>query len=215
MNGRDIGERFIRAVEIGQRVFSDDGPKIPRKAAWIEFAHTHADKNGWGTEALAQERKAFWNAISKAPTARQISEAEETQSWLQFVENEDERVCLTMWAYCLATKSFFKDWCKEEGITYETGRRRKERAILRILLAFNCGISQHNEIEVSALLPDTPEISDKSDIIGEGATHWISEAGRPLACDFDSALGNFDWAEKQNERRRQREAKRRRQQEAA
>lgn len=205
MNGRDIGERFIRAVEISQRAFTSDGPKIPRKAAWIEFAHTQADKNGWGTEALAQERKAFWNAIGRTPTARQISEAEETQSWLQYVDDESERLCLVMWAYSQATKAFFKDWCKKQRIHPETGRRRKERAILRILLAFDCKVLQHNDIAVFDLLRDEPETGHNSDIIGEGATHWIGEQGKPMACDFDSDLGNFDWAQKQNERRRQRE----------
>lgn len=208
MTGRDIGERFIRAVEISQRAFASDGPKIPRKAAWIEFAPTHADKTGWGTEALAQERKAFWNAISNTPTARQIGEAEETQSWLRFIPDDRERECLVRWAHCQATKAFFKDWCKSAGIHPETGRRRKERAILRILISLSCGTLQHNEIDVSAMLPDDPETGHKSSIIGEGTTHWIADDGRPMACDFDSALGNFDWAEKQNERRRQREKKR-------
>lgn len=42
------------------------------------------------------------------------------------IDDESERRCLTAWAWCPARKGFFKNWCKEEGIHPETGRRRKE-----------------------------------------------------------------------------------------
>jgi hypothetical protein len=208
MTGRDIGERFIRAVEISLRSFASVGPKIPQRAAWIEYTHTQADKNGWGSERLAQERKEFLSNM-RVPTAREISEAEETQTWLSHVRCERERACLMAWARCMARKEHFKDWCKEIGIHPETGRRRKERAILRILLAFNSKALQNNDIDVSALLPDDPQIGDKSDNIAEDAPYWRTKDARPSVCDFDKTLERFDWAEAQNERRRQREAKRR------
>ncbi|NLS06263.1 hypothetical protein HGP14_23335 [Rhizobium sp. P32RR-XVIII] len=66
---------------------------------------------------------------------------------------------------------------------------------------------QHNEIDVFSLLPDDPEISDKDVIIAEGATHWRDAEAKPMACDFDTTLERFDWAEAQNARR-QREARR-------
>lgn len=213
ITGREIGERFIRAVEISMRSFSSVGPKVPRRAAWIEFQYTQADKNGWGAERLAEERKDFWSTL-RIPSAREISEAEETQQWLRFVENESERCCLTAWAWCLARKESFKDWCGRTGIHPETGRRRKERAIVRILLALSRKPLQHNEIDLHGLLPDEAEMSDKHVNIAEGVTHWRQEDARPMACDFDSALERFDWADKQNERRRQREAERRKRQAA-
>ncbi len=205
--GRDIGERFIRAVEISMMAFAAVGPRAPKRAAWIEYPHTQADKNGWGAERLAEERKDFWSTM-RTPSARDISEAEETQEWLLLVGNEGERRCLTAWAWCLARRKSFKDWCRAEGIHPETGRRRKERAILRILLEIVSKPLQHNEIDVSALLPDQPEISDKHAIIAEGATHWQDAEARPMACYFDTDLSRFDWADAQNERRRQRESRR-------
>ncbi|NLS03606.1 hypothetical protein HGP14_09570 [Rhizobium sp. P32RR-XVIII] len=187
--------------------FASVGPRVSSRAAWIEYPYTQADKNGWGAERLAEERKAFW-ATMRTPTARDITEAEETQGWLSHVPDESERRCLTAWAWCSARKRFFKDWCREEGIHPETGRRRKERAILRILLVIGCKPLQHNEIDINALLPDDPEISDKDVIIAEGATHWRDAEAKPTACDFDMTLERFDWAEAQNARRRQREARR-------
>ncbi|MEX2693688.1 hypothetical protein [Rhizobium mongolense] len=182
--------------------------QVPNRAAWIEYPYTQADKNGWGGALLSEERKDFWSTLSRIASAREISEAEETQTWLSYVDDESERRCLTAWAWCPARKGFFKNWCKEEGIHPETGRRRKERAILRILLALSRKPLQHNEIDLQGLLPDDPKISDKHVIIAEGATHWRAAEAKPMACDFDTDLAGFDWAAKQNERRRQRDRKR-------
>lgn len=206
MNGRDIGERFIRAVEISEGWYSDRPSSGSN--AWVAYPYTQADKNGWGTERLAEERKAFWNDMNRSPKPWEVTQAEETLSWLRLVDCEEERKCLLGWARCMASKHFFKDWCKERGIHPETGRRRKERAILRILLAFNCWVSQHNEIDVSGLLPDTPENGHIDVNIGEGARAWMSPETRPMACDFDTDVAGFNWAEKRNQIRRDRERKR-------
>lgn len=203
ITGREIGERFIRAVQIAERLYHVGHGQS--KAAWPLFVYTQADKNGWGTERLAAERQAFWNSINHAPKRWEISQAEETQSWLRFVDDESERLALVSWARCMASNEFFQDWCKRNGISRETGRRRKERAIIRIMIGLGCGVLYHNESAAIGMLQDPPEISDKSVNIGEGATHWIAEHARTLICDFDSDLGNFDWAAKQNERRRARE----------
>lgn len=208
MTGREIGERFIRAVQIIEGLYHV-GPGNTR-GAWVAVPYTQADKNGWGSERLADERRAFWNSINRAPRPWEITEAEETQGWLSLVPNKDERSALISWARCMALGAIFKDWCKQQGIHPETGRRRKERAILRILLAFSRKPLQHNENDLFSLLPDTPEISDKSVNIAEDApTSWMAENAKPMACDFDSELQDFSWAQKRNEIRRQREARKR------
>lgn len=203
MDGREIAERFIRAAEIAE-ASAAVGPRRLR-AAWVDYAHSHADKNGWGTERLAEERRDFWNALNRVPSAREISEAEETQAWLGFVTDQGERLCLLAWAKCMATKAIFRDWCAGAGIHPETGRRRKERAILRIMLALDARMSSAEDTDVARLLPDTPESVAPADANIEGVTAWMADGNRPLAADFDTALDNFDWARKQNERRRARE----------
>lgn len=78
------------------------------------------------------------------------------------------------------------------------------------MLAFSRKPLQHNENDLFSLLPDTPEISDKSVNIAEDApTSWMAENAKPMACDFDSELQDFSWAQKRNEIRRQREARKR------
>ncbi|MBZ5761569.1 hypothetical protein LAV84_18365 [Rhizobium sp. VS19-DR104.2] len=213
ITGKEIGDRFIRSVEVIEKLYSI-GPS-QAKSAWMDIPYTQADKNGWGSERLADERKAFWNSLKRSPRPWEITEAEETQDWLRHVTSEDERLCLMGWARCMALDGIFKDWCKAEGIHVETGRRRKERAILRILLALDSKPLQHNENHVLTLLPDTPDLGDKDVILENDAPrNWMAEDAKPLACEFDEGLRNFSWAEKQNERRRQREAQNRKKQAA-
>ncbi len=207
MNEGDIAERFIRAAEIdnmSERV----GPRH-LKAQSMQYLHTQADKNGWGSERLAEERKDFWNSIARRVTAREISEAEETRTWARMIDRDCDRAALLNWANCMASDGIFKDWCRSAGIHPETGRRRKDRAIICILLALGRKPLQHNEIDLSGVLRGGPEIGDKHDIVAEVATHWQDADAKPMACYFDTDLSGFDWADKQNERRRQREAKRR------
>jgi len=208
ITGREIGERFIRAVQIMEGLYRV-GPG-GGGSSWIAIPYTQADKNGWGAERLAAERKAFWNSINNAPRPWEITEAEEALGWLVHVTDEEERVCLMNWAECMATEGIFKVWCKARGIHVETGRRRKERAILRILLALSRKTLQHNDNAAFDLLRDPPEMSDKDVNIGEeGATHFRTPDAKPMACNFDTDLNGFDWANKQNARRREREARKR------
>lgn len=204
ITGREIGERFIRAVQIMEGLYRV-GPSRGG-SSWISVPYTQADKNGWGSERLAAERTAFWNSIDNSPKPWEITEAEETIGWLSFVRDEGERLALTSWSRCMAMGFVFKDWCRQESIHPETGRRRKERAILRILLAREGKPLQHNDKAILELLPDPPVLGDKYVNIAEDAPeYWRGEDARPMACDFDTDLDGFSWAAKQNERRRERE----------
>jgi hypothetical protein len=126
ITGREIGERFIRAVQIAERLYHvGNGPS--GRAAWPLYNYTQADKNGWGTERLAAERQAFWNSLNHAPKRWEISQAEETQTWLRFVDDENERLCLVSWARCMASNAFFQDWCRSQRISRENEARRAQR----------------------------------------------------------------------------------------
>lgn len=213
ITGREIGERFIRAVQIMEGLYSV-GPSSGG-GSWMAIPYTQADKNGWGSERLAAERQAFWNSINHSPKPWEVTQAEETLTWLSHVDSALERVSLMSWARCMATEEIFKVWCKEHGVHPETGRRRKERAILRIMLFLDRKSPQHNEIDISSLLPDTPISGDKGVTIADDApTHWRTPDARPSICNFDKTLQKFDWADKQNERRRQRDAAMRKRQAA-
>ncbi len=123
LSGREIGERFIRAVEVMEKSYSPGPSK--GASAWVQFPYTQADKNGWGTERLEAERRSFWNSLNNSPKPWEISEAEKTLDWLRFVSDESERQCLTGWARCMALGEVFKDLCKEMSIHPETGRAGK------------------------------------------------------------------------------------------
>ncbi|MBB3144915.1 hypothetical protein FHS21_001316 [Phyllobacterium trifolii] len=208
MNEGDIAERLIEAYEIARNSSDQVGPKR-LKAQAMPYLHSQADKNGWGSERLAEERKDFWESLSRTPTARQISEAEEAISWLALVKNEAERRCLSEWAYCMASKQFFKDVCFRMGIHPETGRRRKNRAIVSILFALGGNVLLHNKSCGNSLLHEEPETDYFADTITDprqsnGITSWADdEAFQPFIA---GAKHDFSWADKRNEQRRQRRA---------
>lgn len=211
ITGREIGERFIRAFEIQEQEVRI-GPKGDGNA-WVATAYTADDMKGWGANRLADERKAFWR-LNRTARPWEVSEAQDTMGWLSLVPAEDERRALLNWAMCMADRGSrqtlsFKAWCLAENIHAETGRRRKERAVLRIMLGLGRKPLQHNEIDVECLLPDNPVLGDKTVMVADDAPRfWRDQAAKPMACNFDTDLNGFNWAEKRNEMRRKREATR-------
>ncbi|MFC5385174.1 hypothetical protein ACFPLB_04240 [Aquamicrobium segne] len=215
MNIGEIAERLIVAAEIeGASVRHLYGPQKPRSVS-LPYEHSQADKNGWGTERLEEDRKEFFENLARQPSARQISEAEEAWGWFALVESELERAALSAWVRCMADnkRQHFQDWCKKNGIHRETGRRRKDRALMRISTQLSRSDAQHCNFSRSHLLhsgaenkhiSDTVEI-DMSETLS--ATSWMADGAfaRVLPDRFD----DFSWAEKRNERRRQREAAKR------
>lgn len=228
----EIEERLILAAEIeefGERV----GPER-LKAFKLPYIHTAADKAGWNkkrgdrecqlkaedADALAAERREFFDGKMKRPTARQFSEAEEAWGWYALVDGDDNRAALAGWARCMARheQMHFKDWCRRNGIHEETGRRRKNRAIGSILAKLARRTLQNNETAGSGVLPETPEISDKCATVEEcapdrgGFRAWGDDSSfQPIVVGIDH---DFSWAEKRNEIRRQREARKRKQEAA-
>lgn len=214
MNPGDIAERLIQAAEIEEASARHMyGPKKAKSLA-LPYSHTQAEMNGWGTERLAEERKEFWESLANRPTARQISEAEEAWSWYALVENEDQRSALAAWVRCMAnSREHFQDWCFENGIHPETGRRRKDRALARISAHLSRSVVQNNDIGGFGVLPDTPEISDVEATFEamapkqNGLRSWASDTA--FTSIFSDAPADFSWAQKRNEMRRQREARKR------
>lgn len=215
MNELEITERLIRAAEIEDRLPRVGPARL--KAMALPYVHTAEDMRGWGKRAgerdflrtedadrHAVHRREFWEQVSV--TARDVSEAEEAWGWLALVENEDHRAALAAWAGCMADnkRRFFKDWCSRAGISEKTGRKRKDRAIARIYAHLVRSDMQNYDIGDLEGLPGTPEISDVDGRIGDA---W---RGDPYSLRQSSGDGDFEWAAKRNERRRQREAAKRR-----
>jgi hypothetical protein len=208
MNAGDIAERLIEAYEIQRNSHDPVGPK-PLKSMSLAYVYSQADKNGWGSERLAEERKEFWESLTRQPTARQVSEADEALGWLALVSNPDNRICLSEWAWCMASKKFFKNVCFDLVIHPETGRRRKDRAISQILAHLLRKPLVNNKNADFGQLPDDPEIVYFEDKIANprrsnGITSWADdEAFQPF---ISGAKHDFSWAEKRNEIRRQKRA---------
>lgn len=223
MNRDQIEELFIQAAETDRRLPDTASPKR-LKAQAIEYYHTQADVSGWGAERYAEERADFLSDRSTRLRASDVTKWELANALIVLVPRSRDRHCLWAWAIAKAGGKSFSKWCRE-GFRDVSGNlvrfsrnyalERKNRAILEITLALDCKPLQHNDNGVTATLQNMPKIGDKDiNIANDAPTYWRAPDARPSACDFDMGLQDFSWAEKQNERRRQRDAEKRKRQAA-
>lgn len=206
MTIEELTELFIHAAEVDRRL-PDTARPAKLKAMAIPYVYDYKDMAGWGSERLQEERQSFWDSRSTRLKTSDISDWERANELMVLVDDESQRRCLWHWSTAKAGGRPFSKWCRDrEHIHAETGRRRKDRALFSILMRINCvnGNSTH-EITIVDVLPVGTEISDKNVNIGNS---WMADGTRPMACDFDTDLGGFQWAEQQNARRREREKKR-------
>lgn len=205
----ELTELFIHAAEVDRRLPVKVGPQSDKSMS-LPFVHDRADKNGWGSDRLEEERQEFFERIARWVSADDVSSWERALDLMLMVPDDSQRRCLWHWSIAKAGGWPFAKWCrKREDIHEETGRRRKDRALFCILTRINCvnGDFTH-ENDAIDLLPVGAEISDKQSIIG-AVTAWIAPGYRPEFCDIDRDLERYDWAEEQNARRRERDRKRR------
>lgn len=208
MTIEELTELFIHAAEVDRRL-PDTARPAKLKAMAIPYYHDWKDMAGWGSERLQEERQSFWDSRSTRLKTSDIAEWERALDLMRMVPDDSQRRCLWSWSRAKAGGKSFAKWCRQrEHIHEETGRRRKDRALISILTRINCvnGDFTH-EIDVEALLPVGPEISDKDDKMGT-VVGWIDPKNIPHFCDIDRDLERYDWAEEQNARRRERERKR-------
>ncbi len=125
----------------------------------------------------------------------------------------------------------FARWCRTvEHIHVMTGRRRKNRAVEKILAQLSGKPHLHDENGSEGVLPVTPEIDHVSSTLASNASGqetslnswWSDDAFQPIVIlqevyesgakrrSIPTDPSEFTWAAKRNERRRHREAERRR-----
>ncbi|OCJ12485.1 hypothetical protein A6U86_05540 [Rhizobium sp. AC27/96] len=224
MTRDQIEELFIQAAETDHRL-PDTARPARLKAQAIQYYHSQADVNGWGAERFAEERADFLSHKTTRLRTSDVTKWELANALIVLVSKSRDRHCLWHWAIAKAGGKSFSKWCRE-GFRDVSGNHirfsrnyaleRKNRAILEITLALDCKPLQHNENGRSASLQHMGEMSDKDVILADDVpTYWRAPDARPMACDFDRGLQNFEWADLQNERRRQRDAERRKRQVAA
>lgn len=214
MTADEITELFVQAAEIDRRLPNTARP-AQIKSMSMPYVFDWVDKLQWGSERLDEERKEFWDNLSNRLNPNDVTLWERASDLIRAVGNQEQRRALLHWSAAKAGGRPFVQWCRKvEGIHEETGRRRKDRAVLSIISAQSCvnGVSTH-ELDFAALLPNEVETPHIEVIIGQTRS-WMAEGSRPLICDFDLGLQKFEWADNENARRRQREAKKREKQAA-
>lgn len=242
MNIREIQDRLIGAETVMRELSEGRVGPAPLRAQQLPYVHTRADRNGWGKipgekdkllkedgDAHALYRREFWEQFETGPSPEEVSRAISEKDWVMLVDDAGERRALQAWVSAMAGGRKFARWCKTvEHIHAETGRRRKNRAVEKILAQLSSKTDLHDENREIRVLPVGPEIGDISGTLPEGANgketglnSWASdEAFQPIAfARIDGTKrveidGDFSWSQKRNELRRQREARRKKKQAA-
>jgi hypothetical protein len=202
MTEMEITERLILAVEIERaaghfNVGPGRGPGYV-KAMALPYVHDWTDKNGWGKERLKADEQEYQDSVSRRPTPAMVSEAEEAAGWYAMVRNEEHRAALAAWVDCVSSngRRYFKDWCRQVGISEKTGRKRKNAAVASICAQLVRSTVQNCDIGSAEGLLDPGEIGHVDDRIGDA---W---RGEPYSLSETSQVLDFSWADKRNEHRR-------------
>lgn len=238
MNKEEIIDLFIKGATIEKRLPADFARPEPLRAQHIPYLHTLSDMRGWfpvngrtRSERVAarknlgdqledgdlgryvEERMNMWDPDHQKLEATDVSDWEKRLQLISLVSVEKNRRALWAWAKAKSGGLPFTKWCKREGIHEMTGQRRKDKAIAELVHVLRKD-AQHSENGENAVLPLPPIFWHVSDNIAANApkeertVHREPDA-KPMACFFDSELTDFDWAIKQNEKRKAREARRR------
>jgi hypothetical protein len=235
LNRREIQDRLIGAETIMRELSEGRVGPAPLRAQQLPYVHTRSDMNGWGKrpgekDSLRKEdgdahaifRREFWEQFDPGPSPADVSRAVAEKDWVMLVDDDGERRALQAWVRAMAGGQKFARWCRSiENIHVETGRRRKNRAISKILAQLSSKSNLHGENPVEPLLRPAPKIADISGTITEAASgketglnSWAAdEAFQPIRYARVTGTkveieGDFSWAQKRNELRRQREARR-------
>lgn len=208
MTPEQIAELFVQAAETDRRL-PDTARPARLKAMSLPYVHSDKDQAGWGAERYQLERAEFFT--SKGPTKNQVGLWEAAMEMIKLVAKPENRRSLWAWASAKAGGMPVKKWARTvEHVHPETVSRRAKASITEIHHKLCSNGDLHNQNDMNEVLPDTPEISDKTGTVRA----WRDEDARPLACHFDKDIAGLEWAEMQSAKRRERDAKRRQQQAA-
>lgn len=248
MNIREVQDRLIGAETIMRELSEGRVGPAPLRAQQLPYLHTRTDMNGWGKkpgekDKLLKEdadahsifRREFWEQFDPGPSPEDVSLANQVKGWVMLVDDEGERRALQAWVRAMAGGRSFARWCKNvEHIAVMTGRRRKNRAVEKILAQLSGKADLHDENGLEGVLPVTPEISDVSATVAANASGeetgltswWADDAFQPIVIQrevindhvavqsINAPQSDFNWAKRRNEVRRQREARKRQKQAA-
>ncbi len=217
-----VGPRRLRAQQIPyEHDFAD-------KAGWgkalydreCQLAPDDADPYG----PKGQLSRAFWDQFDTDPTPAEIARAQKVHGWFMLVDDEKDRRALIGWLHSKVGGKAFRRWCKHiEGISQTTGLKRKNRALEKIFLIVGRNGGQHDLNPLPGGLPFRRDLGDVSATIAtdtadiEGIDQWSAADAKPTVQiqhvgsrrEVTVPRSEMTWAEKQNARRRQRDAVRR------
>lgn len=160
MTREEVEALFIQAAEIDRRLPNTARP-AKLKAQFLPIFHDWTDQLGWGEERYKEEREQFWSARQGRVLAHEVTLWEKANDLMRNVTLERNRRALWAWAKSKAGGKPFIAFCRAEGISKETGRDRKNRAVRQLAFENEFSATLDSANENCATLPNMPEMEHK------------------------------------------------------
>lgn len=204
MTEAEIIEIMVRAQEVDRKLPDTARPQT-LKAMSLGYVHTTAEMNGWFAEDKHAANWSWLDPEKLRNSRNDIGLWEVAMELIKLVRKPENRRSLWAWASAKAGGMSVAKWARTvEHVHPETVSRRAKASITEIHHKLCSNSHLHNQNDMNEVLPDTPEISDKRDII----TVWRPEESKPLACHFDTDIAGLQVADARNARRRELRARR-------
>lgn len=162
----EVEALFISAAFVDKELPGSVGPRLRRQS--LPFVHEEADLADWAPADRAAAKKSF-DPEASGRSREAVMLWEQANELMRLVECEKARRSLWGWSKSKAGGKHFKAWCAAEGVSAETGRRRKDRAASVIS-------AKTSEKPVDANCPAACAISDLAP-----EQHYSVELGRVLS----------------------------------
>jgi hypothetical protein len=126
MEAVEVEALFISAAFVDKDLPISAGPRLRRQS--LPILHDEKDLAGWSAADRAAAQRTF-DPEAPSRSREAVTLWEQANELMRLVECEKARRSLWAWAKAKAGGKHLKTWCSEEGISAETGRRRKDRAV--------------------------------------------------------------------------------------
>lgn len=170
MNLTDIiRSRYLEASDTDDRLPSARLKPSTSVGYWPAFTHNFEDKNGWGTERLAEDREFRFRRVP--PSMQAINRHAEVMDWTgSILQDPEHRRLAWAWAQCKVRERSFRSWCRRTN-------RHPRTALCRAQRAYDI-ISGH-----FCRKPETLTLPDPKWVFAEDGLEGINLPGSDFASD--------------------------------
>jgi hypothetical protein len=202
----DVESRIVEAAEIERRMPNSGEKPKGYGGAWPAFMYTFADRVGWD-DVRRKEDEAARTMIRATVSRAEYDRWQEVRGWIvEVLTDPRERRAVSAWAIACAGGRPFAKWCRMERIARQTGYRRVDRAVEKIVLCQN-GLSVQPKAMDEVLQAGRVSAIDEGTMGQATPRHWMAEDAFPSDNPETRDIGPGSWSADQADRRKRTRAK--------